>query len=116
MDKPKAPDVPDVDVKKPGVAAAAGVAGAAAVGTAAAAKATRGKKPEAKDEPYGSGSLRLAAGAKAPTGYTIKGNEDSMLYHTPDSPWYMGTIAEVWFRDEETAKKAGFGPWHKGNK
>jgi uncharacterized membrane protein ArfC len=111
----------DVDVKgrgaSPGAAAAgAAAAGAAAAGGTAAAKVTGGKKPEAKQEPYGSGSLRVAAGASAPSGYTIKGNEDSMLYHTPDSPSYEQTIAEIWFRDEKTAEKAGFTRWDKGKK
>ncbi len=85
----------------------------AAAGGTAAPKSTGGKTPETKEEPYGSGSLRLAAGAGAPSGYAIKGNEDSMLFHTPDSPSYEQTIAEVWFRDEETAEKAGFTRWDK---
>ena len=110
---------PDVDAKgrgvSPGAAAAgAAAAGAAAAGGTAAAKLTGGKTSEAKEETYGSGSLRLAAGASAPSGYTIKGNEDSMLYHTPDSPSYKQTIAEVWFRDEKTAEKAGFTRWDSG--
>ncbi|MDT5113297.1 MAG: putative rane protein ArfC, partial [Mycobacterium sp.] len=49
----------------------------------------------------------------APSGYAIKGNEDSMLYHTTDSPSYQQTIAEVWFRDESTAERAGFTRWDK---
>jgi uncharacterized membrane protein ArfC len=65
--------------------------------------------------PYGEGSLRLAVGsADAPSGYTIKGNEDSMLYHSPESPTYERTIAEVWFRDVETAEAAGFNRWDSG--
>ena len=31
-----------------------------------------------------------------------------MLYHTPESPAYEATIAEVWFADEATAEAAGF--------
>jgi uncharacterized membrane protein ArfC len=34
-----------------------------------------------------------------------------MLYHTTDSPSYEATIAEVWFADEATARKAGFSRW-----
>jgi len=49
--------------------------------------------------------------ADAPSGYTIKGNEDSMLYHSSESPTYQRTIAEVWFRDVETAEAAGFNRW-----
>jgi uncharacterized membrane protein ArfC len=44
----------------------------------------------------------------------VKGNEDSMLYHTPDSPSYQLTIAEIWFIDEQSAVRGGFSPWHKG--
>ena len=70
-------------------------------------------------DPYGSGSIRTAASADAPTskaGYTIKGNEDSMLYHTTESPWYKQTIAEVWFADEASAMAAGFARWDSGKK
>ena len=56
----------------------------------------------------------MAAGAVAPSGYDIKGNEDSMLCHTPDSPSYKQTIAEIWFRDEPTAEAAGFHRWDSG--
>lgn len=64
-------------------------------------------------EPYGVGSIRLVAAATEP-GFTIKGNEDSMLYHTTDSPWYKKTVAEVWFADEESATRAGFTRWDAG--
>lgn len=65
---------------------------------------------------YGAGSARPAADGSGPEGWLVKGNEDSMLYHTPDSPHYKETIAEVWFQDEESAEKGGFTPWHKGKK
>jgi hypothetical protein len=61
--------------------------------------------------PYGTGSARAGSGGGGPAGWTIKGNEDSMLYHTTDSPAYAATIAEVWFADEATARKAGFLRW-----
>ena len=100
-------------------AAGAAAAGAAAAGGVAASKFTGADesataKIPAVDEPYGTGSARVAAGASAPAGYTIKGNEDSMLYHTTDSPSYKQTIAEVWFRTEEAAERAGFTRWDKG--
>jgi len=44
----------------------------------------------------------------APEGYTIKGNEDSMKYHTTESPWYDQTVAEVWFKTVADAEAAGF--------
>jgi uncharacterized membrane protein ArfC len=66
------------------------------------------------DSPYGAGSARPGADGSGPEGWLVKGNEDSMLYHTPDSPHYKETIAEVWFKDEESAEQGGFTPWHKG--
>jgi len=47
-------------------------------------------------------------GDSPPEGFDIKGNEDSMKYHTPESQWYSQTIAEVWFDSEEAAQAAGF--------
>ncbi|MGI8797771.1 MAG: hypothetical protein ACR2GE_00500 [Pseudonocardia sp.] len=43
--------------------------------------------------------------------YTIKGNEGSRRFHTPDSPFYIRTRADVWFRTTEDAERAGFTPW-----
>jgi uncharacterized membrane protein ArfC len=80
----------------------------------ATGKSTATGKP-VTPEPYGAGSVRLAvASADAPTGYTVKGNEDSMLYHSPESPTYERTIAEVWFLDVATAEAAGFNRWDSG--
>ena len=47
-------------------------------------------------------------GDTPPAGFDIKGNEDSMKFHTPESPWYARTIAEVWFDTVEHAEAAGF--------
>jgi uncharacterized membrane protein ArfC len=67
------------------------------------------------DEPYGAGSIRVTATATAPDGgYGVKGNEDSMLYHTVESPTYTQTKAEVWFRDAPIAEAAGFNRWDSG--
>ena len=63
----------------------------------------------ATDEaPYGPGSAAVTEDGSAPEGYPIKGNADSMLFHTPESRWYDQTIAEVWFATEEAAEAAGF--------
>ncbi|KHO20980.1 hypothetical protein QQ44_22315 [Mycolicibacterium setense] len=103
-------------------AAAAGAAAAGAAGAAGAAKfASGGGAHEAPDDdvkvveesPYGAGSVRVS-GAGTPTGYLIKGNEDSMLYHSPESPSYSVTVAEIWFADVESAEKAGFNRWDSG--
>lgn len=46
--------------------------------------------------------------AETPEGYPIKGNADSMIYHTPESGSYGNTIAEWHFATEEDAVNAGF--------
>ena len=48
------------------------------------------------------------ADGSAPEGFDIKGNKDSMKYHTPESRWYDQTVAEVWFATQEAAEAAGF--------
>jgi len=60
---------------------------------------------EAAEIIYGEGSY---VGENPPEGYDIKGNADSMKYHTTESPWYGRTIAEVWFNSTDAAEAAGF--------
>ncbi|MGB3307484.1 MAG: trigger factor [Thermomicrobiales bacterium] len=43
-----------------------------------------------------------------PAGFPIKGNASSRIYHTPDSPFYEATIAEVYFATPEAAEVAGY--------
>lgn len=109
--------VDDATTKLPkATAAGAAVAGAAAADAAKLTGGAAGSKPEvAEESPFGAGSVRLAVGsADAPEGYTVKGNEDSMLYHTTESPQYRQTIAEIWFVDVESAEKGGFNRWDSG--
>jgi large subunit ribosomal protein L4 len=76
--------------------------------TKPAAKTAKAVKAEVapEDKPdYGEGSYR---GENPPEGFDIKGNEDSMLFHTPASRWYSRTVAEIWFNSEEAATAAGF--------
>lgn len=108
-------------VTAPGVAGAAtaGAAGAAAGGASAkltgrASSADTTKIATVPDGPFGPGSAKAGAGGSGPAGWTIKGNEDSMLYHTTDSPFYDVTIPEVWFREEQAAEAAGFTRWDRG--
>ncbi len=56
---------------------------------------------------------RRADGPEAPEGYTIKGNADSGLYHTTESPYYGRTKAELWFDTEDHATAAGFTRWDR---
>ena len=85
-----------------------------AVAKAGAAKFVAGK--EGPIGPHGPGSARPAADGSGPEGWAVKGNEDSMLYHTTESPYYERTVAEVWFQDEDTAQTAGFTHWREGRK
>ncbi|WP_433275932.1 50S ribosomal protein L17 [Pseudonocardia xinjiangensis] len=61
------------------------------------------------DAPYGEGShAPLDDASEAPEGFSIKGNENSKLYHVPGSPSYDSTVPEVWFATPEAAEAAGF--------
>ncbi|TDU82330.1 hypothetical protein EV138_7220 [Kribbella voronezhensis] len=57
---------------------------------------------------YGEGSADAVPHQGPPDGFTIKGNAQSMLFHTPESPYYGRTRPEVWFRTEADAERAGF--------
>jgi large subunit ribosomal protein L22 len=54
------------------------------------------------------GSVAADEEGNGPDTHPIKGNVDSMLYHTPESRYYGITKAEVWFDTEEHAEAAGF--------
>ncbi|MBA8793096.1 large subunit ribosomal protein L4 [Friedmanniella endophytica] len=64
-----------------------------------------GAKPKAMPTLGADGGYR---GDEPPAGFEIKGNEDSMKFHAPSSPWYGSTKAEVWFDTAEAAEAAGF--------
>jgi hypothetical protein len=58
------------------------------------------------------GSAEPTADGSAPAGYEIKGNEDSKLFHTDESPYYRRTRVQVWFDTEDNARAAGFARWN----
>lgn len=60
------------------------------------------------EAPFGEGSALPLEDGSAPEGFAVKGNKDSMKYHTEDSPWFGRTKAEVWFTTPEAAEAAGF--------
>ena len=72
------------------------------------APAAEASAAEVAEGPYGPDSAAPNADGSAPEGFDIKGNADSMKYHTPESPWYGQTKAEAWFRTAEAAEAAGF--------
>ncbi|MDW3216637.1 MAG: 30S ribosomal protein S2 [Ilumatobacteraceae bacterium] len=78
------------------------------VEASAAAPVDEAPAEAATEAPYGEGSHAPIADDAQPDGFPIKGNADSMLYHTPESPFYGRTVAEVWFADEAAAEAAGF--------
>ncbi|MQA23917.1 MAG: 50S ribosomal protein L17 [Micromonosporaceae bacterium] len=95
--------------KADAVAALAGETDEADEAAAPEAKAPETDLVGADEEPpYGEGSHAPLEDDSQPEGFPIKGNEDSKLYHTTDSPSYKRTVAEVWFATEEAAEAAGF--------
>ncbi|MBC6446423.1 sunset domain-containing protein [Actinokineospora xionganensis] len=83
-------------------------------GTPMFATSTAVAEAPAIEEPYGPGSARPGPGGASPgPEYTIKGNADSMLFHTTESPYYGRTKAEVWFKSAADAERAGFTPWSR---
>ncbi|HVX45683.1 MAG TPA: 50S ribosomal protein L17 [Mycobacteriales bacterium] len=87
---------------------AAAVAEEAAAAKAEAADADVEESASDDEHPYGEGSHAALEDGSEPEGFPIKGNEDSKLYHTQDSPHYERTVAEVWFATTEAAEAAGF--------
>jgi large subunit ribosomal protein L17 len=87
---------------------AAALAGETTEAAATPAEALEVEEDPTAAGPYGAGSAEPNEDGSAPEGYTIKGNADSMKYHTPESQWYDQTVAEVWFNSVEAAEAAGF--------
>ena len=100
-------DLPSVDVPEVSGAEIAG-----GVGLAGVAAAVSGDSDKIELGKY-AGSAAARADRSMPAGYPIKGNEDSMLYHTEESPYYGRTIAEVWFDTEANAEAGGFTRWDR---
>ena len=71
----------------------------------AAAQEAPAQEAPAADAEFGEGSYR---GDTPPEGFEIKGKIASKLFHTPTSPYYKRTSADVWFNSEEAAISAGF--------
>ncbi|KQY64553.1 sunset domain-containing protein [Nocardioides sp. Root140] len=97
-----------------GHAAVAGTAGAAGgAGAATLAGAHAGDADASIPEgAHGPGSADPLDGGASPGGaFSIKGNADSMKFHTEESPYFGRTVAEVWFDSEDAARGAGFVRW-----
>jgi len=95
----------------PAETSASSTEAAEATEVAEASEAPAEESTATADAPYGEGShAPLADPSEAPEGFPIKGNEDSKIYHVPESPHYGRTVAEVWFASTEAAEAAGFEP------
>lgn len=74
---------------------------------------TRGWEPSNEQHQSGGGpggSVRGDGSPNCPTGYPIKGNARSRIYHMPTDSSYEATVPELCFATEEDAKAAGFRP------
>jgi uncharacterized membrane protein ArfC len=74
------------------------------------------KIPVVPYAPYGPGSARAGAEGSGPAGWLVKGRSDTRLYYTPDDATYDRMVAQVWFKDEESAKRAFFTPWRNSSR
>lgn len=64
--------------------------------------------------PFGPGSaLPLPDGSAPAPEFRIKARTSSMVFHTESSPFYERLEPQVWFRDQEDAKRAGFTSWER---
>jgi hypothetical protein len=63
--------------------------------------------PGATPEPP-AGAVHGTGTADCPPGFPIKGNAQSLIYHTPESRVYEQTIPEFCFSTAEAAEAAGF--------
>jgi uncharacterized membrane protein ArfC len=74
------------------------------------------KIPVSPLAPYGAGSANAGPDGAGPPGWLVKGRMDTKLYYTPDDPPYDAGVAQVWFIDEESAKRARFTRWRQRSK
>jgi hypothetical protein len=81
-----------------------------------AAESPSSWKPVLPYEPYGPGSARATPDGGGPAGWLVKGRSDTRLYYTPEDETYDPTVAQVWFKDEESAARACFTPWRKSSR
>ncbi len=83
---------------------------------ATAASASKPKEERELDEliatlpPELDGWVRGLGGHQTPTGYPVKGNASSRLYHMPGGRNYAATIPEICFATPDDARAGGFRP------
>lgn len=62
--------------------------------------------------PHPGSALPAADGSQPSEEYAVKANDGSRRYHTADSPYYVRTRADVWFRSGSDAEAAGYAAWN----
>jgi hypothetical protein len=81
------------------------------VGPTTSFAATAAAAVTASPGPYPGSLLPAADGTSPSPVHQIKANEGSRRYHTPESPYYVRTRGDAWFRTAEEARAAGFRAW-----
>lgn len=97
--------------RRPSVAMAVAAGVAASRGPGHAPDPARIVRLGDPSHPFGPGSAAPRPDGSGPTGWSIKGNADSGLYHTTSSPSWRRLRAEAWFETVEAAEAAGFTRW-----
>ena len=69
---------------------------------------------EVSDGGFGVGSAAPIADGAQPLGHTVQAYRDTMTYRTQDAPGYDSCEPDVWFYDEDSARRAGFNPAQHG--
>ncbi|EWT00443.1 hypothetical protein N865_15720 [Intrasporangium oryzae NRRL B-24470] len=65
---------------------------------------------EVVDGGYGIGSAAPIADGAQPLGHAVKARRDGMTYVLPEAPGYDDVEPDLWFYNEESARRAGFTP------
>ncbi|MHA6792617.1 sunset domain-containing protein [Pseudonocardia bannensis] len=78
----------------------------------AAADAVSSVVAEARKGPHPGSALPNPDGYSPSPEFAIKANDGSKRFHDPDSPYYVRTRADLWFRTADDAERAGYSPWN----
>lgn len=79
--------------------------------TSVAAAAAAVSDATSRPGPYPGSLLPAEDGSSPSPDHQVKANEGSRRFHTPDSPFYLRTRGDAWFRTADEARAAGFSAW-----
>jgi hypothetical protein len=109
---PGEPRSPEPRTPDPEGSALAGLdSGLVGPATSLSAAAAAVSAASARPGPYPGSLLPAADGSSPSPDHQVKANEGSRRFHTPDSPYYLRTRGDAWFRTAEEARAAGFTAW-----